>query len=129
MLNLFASVKIALRALRVNKLRSALTMLGIIIGVGAVITKVAVARAHPAHPGADCQHREQRHHRAVGQHHQLRFAAGQRKRSDLDRGRRQAIAADCPAVAAAAPSSRGAAQVIYGNNNWATSVLGPRRTI
>src|SRR5271165_5363732 len=37
-----ASVKIALRALRVNKMRSALTMLGIIIGVGAVIAMVAV---------------------------------------------------------------------------------------
>ena len=37
-----ASIRIALRALRVNKLRSALTMLGIIIGVGAVIAMVAV---------------------------------------------------------------------------------------
>ena len=36
------SVRIALRSLRVNKLRSALTMLGIIIGVGAVIAMVAV---------------------------------------------------------------------------------------
>ena len=36
------SVRIALRSLRVNKLRSVLTMLGIIIGVGAVITMVAV---------------------------------------------------------------------------------------
>ena len=36
------SARIALRALRVNKLRSALTMLGIIIGVGAVIAMVSV---------------------------------------------------------------------------------------
>ena len=36
------SMKIAFRALRVNKLRSALTMLGVIIGVGAVIAMVAV---------------------------------------------------------------------------------------
>src|SRR5258707_5094332 len=36
------AMKIAFRALRVNKLRSALTMLGIIIGVGAVIAMVAV---------------------------------------------------------------------------------------
>jgi hypothetical protein len=37
-----ASMRIALRALRVNKLRSTLTMLGIIIGVAAVITMIAV---------------------------------------------------------------------------------------
>jgi len=36
------TARIALRALRVNKMRSALTMLGIIIGVGAVIAMVAV---------------------------------------------------------------------------------------
>src|SRR5947208_5935759 len=40
--NVLQSMKIAFRALRVNKLRSALTMLGIIIGVGAVIAMVAV---------------------------------------------------------------------------------------
>ena len=39
---ILASMKIALRALRVNKMRSALTMLGIIIGVAAVIAMVAV---------------------------------------------------------------------------------------
>ena len=40
-MHVLASVRIALRALRVNKLRSALTMLGIIIGVGAVIAMLA----------------------------------------------------------------------------------------
>src|SRR5262245_29624661 len=40
--NIAQSVKIAIRSLRVNTLRSALTMLGIIIGVGAVIAMVAV---------------------------------------------------------------------------------------
>ncbi|MEK7879612.1 MAG: ABC transporter permease, partial [candidate division NC10 bacterium] len=41
-MNIWASARIAVRALRVNKLRSILTMLGIIIGVGAVIAMVAV---------------------------------------------------------------------------------------
>ena len=41
-MNIVPSMRIAVRALRVNKLRSALTMLGIIIGVGAVIAMVAV---------------------------------------------------------------------------------------
>ncbi|MFN7925687.1 MAG: ATP-binding cassette domain-containing protein [Bryobacteraceae bacterium] len=42
-----SSIRIALRALRVNKMRSALTMLGVIIGVGAVIAMVAVGKAQP----------------------------------------------------------------------------------
>src|SRR5246127_3699656 len=41
-MTLLSSARIAVRALRVNMLRSALTMLGIVIGVGAVITMVAV---------------------------------------------------------------------------------------
>ena len=44
MINLPSTVKISLRSLRVNKMRSALTMLGIIIGVAAVITMLAVGR-------------------------------------------------------------------------------------
>ena len=42
MINVTSTFKIALRALWVNKMRSFLTMLGIIIGVGAVITMLAV---------------------------------------------------------------------------------------
>ena len=48
-MTLLASVRIALKALRVNRLRSALTMLGIIIGVGSVVAMVAVGlRARPS---------------------------------------------------------------------------------
>ena len=43
-MNLWESVKIALRALRTNKMRTGLTMLGIIIGVGAVIAMVAIGQ-------------------------------------------------------------------------------------
>ncbi len=44
MISIPSTFKISLRALRVNKMRSALTMLGIIIGVGAVITMIAVGK-------------------------------------------------------------------------------------
>ena len=43
-MNITEAVRLALRALAVNKLRSALTMLGIIIGVGAVITLLSVGQ-------------------------------------------------------------------------------------
>ena len=57
-MNLVALLRIALRALAVNKLRSALTMLGIIIGVSAVIVMVAV--------GAGAQARVEEQIRALG---------------------------------------------------------------
>ena len=51
-------VRIALRALKVNKLRSVLTMLGIIIGVGAVITMIAI--------GSGAQAQVEEHIKALG---------------------------------------------------------------
>ena len=68
MKKILASMRIALRALKVNRMRSALTMLGIIIGVAAVIAMVAVGSgATAADPGADPEHRQQPDHRAAGQ--------------------------------------------------------------
>ena len=47
-MNFAATLRIALLALRINKLRSALTMLGIIIGVAAVIVMIAVGNGAAA---------------------------------------------------------------------------------
>ena len=44
-MNVIASLQVAFRALTANKMRSALTMLGIIIGISAVITLVSVGQA------------------------------------------------------------------------------------
>ena len=53
-MNVLASARIAVRALRVNKMRSALTMLGIVIGVGAVITMgVKHAASVRSEPGSN----------------------------------------------------------------------------
>jgi putative ABC transport system permease protein len=122
---ILSSIRIALRALRVNKMRSALTMLGVIIGVGAVIAMVAV--------GSGATDRIQEQIASIGSNviivlsgsitsSGIRLGSG--NAVTLTEEDARAIAADCPSVAAAAPTSRGSAQVVYGNNNWATSIQG-----
>ncbi|HEV3330140.1 MAG TPA: ABC transporter permease [Bryobacteraceae bacterium] len=124
-MKILAATRIALRALRVNRLRSALTMLGIIIGVGAVIAMVAV--------GSGATARIQQQIQAIGSNlimvtpgsltsNGIRLGSG--AGVTLTEDDAKAIAAECPAVAAVAPVVRGGAQVMYGNNNWATQIQG-----
>jgi len=124
-MKLLSSIRIALRALRVNRMRSGLTMLGIIIGVAAVIAMVAVGS------GATARIKEQI--QSIGSNlimvlpgsittSGMRLGSGVGVTLTEDDGK--AIAAECPAVALVAPSVRGGAQVMFGNNNWATSILG-----
>jgi putative ABC transport system permease protein len=124
-INVSSAFRISIRALRVNKMRSALTMLGIIIGVGAVIAMLAVgtgaSRAISEQissmgsnllivlPGATT---------AGG----VRMGAG--TQASLSTGDAEAIKKECPAVAEVAPVLSGVAQVVYGNQNWSTGVVG-----
>jgi putative ABC transport system permease protein len=117
-------LRIALRALAVNKLRSALTMLGIVIGVGAVIVMIAV--------GAGAQARVEEQIRALGSNLLLVMpgsttAGGVRmgfgSGSTLTEDDVVAVNREIP-EALAAPALRGAAQVIWGNANWSTQVFG-----
>jgi putative ABC transport system permease protein len=119
-----ALLKIALRALAVNKLRSALTMLGIVIGVGAVIVMIAV--------GGGAQARVEEQIRALGSNLLLVMpgsttAGGVRmgfgSGSTLTEDDVIAINREIP-EALAAPALRGSAQVIWGNSNWSTQVFG-----
>ena len=119
------SVRIAVRSLRVNMMRSMLTMLGIIIGVGAVIAMVAV--------GAGAQARVAEQIQSLGSNLIYVMSGSSRSGgSRLGQGTQQtitiddaaAIAREVPAVQVAAPSVRGTAQVVYGNLNWATGVQG-----
>ncbi|MBA4396205.1 MAG: multidrug ABC transporter substrate-binding protein [Syntrophus sp. (in: bacteria)] len=125
MINIPATVKISLRALRVNKMRSALTMLGIVIGVGAVITMLAV--------GTGASERISQQISSVGSNllivlpgsstsGGIRMGSG--TQSTLTRDDADAIARECPAVADVAPSHNGVAQIVYGNSNWSTGVTG-----
>ena len=125
MKKLGASVRIALRALKVNRTRSALTMLGIIIGVAAVIAMVGVGA------GATARIKEQI--QSIGSNliivlpgsvssNGVRLGSG--GVATLTQDDAKAIAEECPSVALTAPAVRGGVQVVFGNNNWATTVQG-----
>jgi putative ABC transport system permease protein len=117
--------RIALRALARNKLRAFLTMLGIIIGVGAVIAMVAIGE------GAKATIRAQIASLGTnvlvvlpGSSNQggVRYGSGAvRTLLDADA---KAIARELPAVAFASPLVRRQEQVVAGNLNWATLVQG-----
>jgi len=120
-----ASVRSAWRALRANLLRSLLTMLGIIIGVAAVITMIAV--------GQGATERVQEYMKVLGSNIMLVLpgganAGGVRQGAQTAQGLTEedakAIALEVPEVQVAAPNSRATVQAVYGNSNWSTPVFG-----
>ncbi len=121
----FAAFRTAWRALAANTLRSILTMLGIIIGVAAVITMIAV--------GSGATERVQEQMKGLGSNVMLVVpgslsAAGVRQaaqtRSRFTEEDAEAIAIEIPEVQAVAPSSRTTAQAVAQNANWNTSIWG-----
>ena len=124
-MNPLQSARVALRALRVNKLRSALTMLGIIIGVGAVIAMVGV--------GAGAQARVAEQIQSLGSNLLIVLSGsvtaggvrlGSGSQLTITEDDATAIARDVPSVQVAAPMVRGSAQVVFGNLNWSTQIQG-----
>jgi len=125
MTRLLASLRIALRALTVNKMRSALTMLGIIIGVGAVIAMIAV--------GTGAKKRIADQIASMGSNliivlsgsstsGGLRFGSGTVPTLTVDDAK--AILNEIPSVKYVAPILGGGAQVVFGNQNWSTIING-----
>ena len=124
-MDLLAIIRIAMRALARNKLRSSLTMLGIIIGVGAVIAMVSV--------GQGAQQQAQAQIAAMGSN-MLFVASGTVNRGGMRMGwgatktlvydDMTAIVRECPSVKAAAPGSQASAQIVFGNDNWSTNIVG-----
>jgi putative ABC transport system permease protein len=130
MISIPATIRISLRALWVNKMRSSLTMLGIIIGVGAVIAMLAV--------GTGASRKIAQQVASVGSNliivvpgsttqGGLRMGGG--SQSTLNIGDAQAIETECPAVQTVAPILNGSGQVVYGNQNWATAITGTTPSI
>ena len=120
-----AIFKIALRALTRNKMRSLLTMLGIIIGVAAVIATVGVgkgaqqkAEEQIASMGTNLVYISSGSTNSGG----VRIGVGATK--SLVEDDMKAIQREVPGVAMAAPGSSASAQVVYENTNWGTRVTG-----
>jgi putative ABC transport system permease protein len=117
--------RLALRALARNKMRSALTMLGIIIGVGAVIAVVSI--------GQGAQYLVQQGIQAMGTN-VVFIAAGSGRPGGARVGYggvktltiddMNAILREIPLIKQAAPSVNSRRQVVYGNQNWSTGVTG-----
>src|SRR6266699_7035886 len=117
--------RLALKALRQNMLRTALTMLGIIIGVGAVICVVAIGEGASAtieqaitNIGANMIWVEAGGVNRAG----VRTGAGGTK--SLTLGDYDAIKEQVPLVTNLTPQADTRVQVVYGNQNWGTSVRG-----
>ena len=122
---LWESIVIALEGLKANKLRSVLTMLGIIIGVGAVIAMVSI--------GMGVREKVKNSIAGLGSNLLIvtpgsvsptgvRLAAG--STTSLTNKDAQAIAREIAGVSRVAPSVSRQYQMVYGNKNWITNVQG-----
>src|SRR5437899_683673 len=125
MTRLLATIRIALRALRRNKLRTVLTMLGMVIGVGAVIAMVGIGNGAKAQIEAQIA--------SLGQNVVLVWS-GSVTRGGIHTGwgtagtltieDAEAIQREIPGVVAVSPEVRTPAQIAAGNQNWSTLILG-----
>jgi putative ABC transport system permease protein len=124
-MSLLEALRSALEALRAHKLRSALTMLGIVIGVAAVIAMIAV--------GGGAREQVAAQIRSLGSNlimltpgnvtaGGVRLGAGQSSSLTIEDA--AAVLADVPGVQATAPIIRSNQQVVAGANNWATQIVG-----
>ncbi|MDQ5873056.1 MAG: ABC transporter permease [Acidobacteriota bacterium] len=117
-------LKVGLKAIARNKMRSALTALGIIIGVACVIAMVGVGKGSQAAIQSQIS--------ALGTNFLMVFPgvatqSGARiftGESTLTEDDVAAVRAEAPSIAYVSPMSRSAGQVVYGNLNWGTQVQG-----
>jgi len=124
-MNLRESISVAFEGLAANKMRAALTMLGVIIGVAAVIAMLAIGQGARERMMAQIQQ--------MGTNLLMVFS-GQTRRGAVMGGfgsmesltldDAEAIAEKCPSVAKVAPETRNGAQVKYKNRNTSTNITG-----
>jgi putative ABC transport system permease protein len=120
-MKIFMTLRVALKAIARNKMRSGLTMLGIIIGVGAVITMIAI--------GSGAKARVQEQIASLGSN-VLVIRSGSATSGGVRMGSgsiptltvedAEAIGEEISVVKYAAPRLNGVAQVVFQNQNWST---------
>ncbi len=120
-----ATFRMALRALDRNKMRTALTMLGITIGIGAVICTVAIGE------GGSSVVKEQLDNLGTnmvwvesGGRNVNGVRTGNDETKSLTVEDADAIRKAIPQIAAVSPNVDGSIQIVYGNQNWYTSYRG-----
>lgn len=125
MIDLESTFKIAIRSLKVNKMRSILTSLGIIIGVSAVIIMLSVGEGAKGKISKDIA--------SMGSNLLMVMSGsstsggvrmGSGTRPTLTMKDAEAIAKECPSVLEVAPVVSGAKQLVFSNQNWSTGVYG-----
>ena len=124
-MNIPSLIRVSLRALLRNKMRSSLTMLGIVIGVAAVISMVGITS------GARTSVRQQIS--SLGDNVFMMFSGSfSRSGTRMGFGTRQnltvedvqAIREQCPSVRFVSPMVRASGQLVYANQNWTTQLYG-----
>ena len=125
MIDFKSTMKIAINSLKVNKMRSALTSLGIIIGVAAVIIMLAI--------GSGANKQVQENMESMGSNLlTIRSATAKTGGVSMGMGTKPtlsikdatAIQKTARGVEAVAPVMNSTKQVMYGNQNWSTTVYG-----
>jgi putative ABC transport system permease protein len=125
MILMLTIIRVAMQALGRNKMRSILTMLGIIIGVGAVIAMVSIGQGAQAtiqqqiaSAGSNMLYVQ------AGSWNHGGVRSGMGTSSTLTVEDFQAIVRECSAVKNASPVVRSSASVVFGNQNWFTNIQG-----
>jgi len=125
MIDFVSTFKIALRSLRINKMRSILTSLGIIIGVSAVIIMLSVGEGAKGKISKDIS--------SMGSNLLMVMSGastsggvrmGSGTKPTLTMKDSEAIEKNCPSVLEVAPTVSGTQQIIFANQNWSTGVYG-----
>ena len=125
MLDFKSILKMATVSLKINKMRSILTSLGIIIGVSAVIIMLAVGSGASKKIAKDMESMGSNLlmvRSASAKSGGVRMGSGTRPTLTLKDA--QAIEAKCRGILAVAPYSAESKQITYGNSNWSTTVGG-----